>query len=414
MRCLLIKPVFLWYIKNMKVEVIKFDNSGRGIGYLNDKIIFIPKTVPGDIVDVEIVLEKKNYLEGRLVEVITPSKLRQKPICPYFNECGGCDLMHISLSESLEYKLNKVNDILKRNKIDYEVTKIIKSECPYNYRDKVTFKIVDGKIGFFQTDTHKLVEINYCYLCKDAINNVIKDIHTLNIKNGEVIIRCNYNDELLLALNTLDKIDNIETLINEHKIVGIVNNDKCIYGEDYFIDKINEYLFKVSYNSFFQVNPYICSELFKLIEKYTDKSNNVLDLYCGVGTLSIVASMNAKNVLGVEINSNAIIDANLNKTLNKRNNVDFICEDTKNILNKITSDFDTIILDPPRSGVVQKVLNKIMEVNPDKIIYVSCDPNTLARDLKLLEEKYIISNFKLLDMFPETEHNESIVVLEKK
>ena len=398
----------------MKVEVIKFDNSGRGIGYLNNKIIFIPKTVPGDIVDVEIVLEKKNYLEGRLVEVITPSKLRQKPICPYFNECGGCDLMHISLSESLEYKLNKVNDILKRNKIDYEVTKIIKSECPYNYRDKVTFKIVDGKIGFFQTDTHKLVEINYCYLCKDAINNVIKDIHTLNIKNGEVVIRCNYNDELLLALNTLDKIDNIETLINEHKIVGIVNNDKCIYGEDYFIDKINEYLFKVSYNSFFQVNPYICSELFKLIEKYTDKSNNVLDLYCGVGTLGIVASMNAKNVLGVEINSNAIIDANLNKTLNKRNNVDFICEDTKNILNKITSDFDTIILDPPRSGVVQKVLNKIMEVNPDKIIYVSCDPNTLARDLKLLEEKYIISNFKLLDMFPETEHNESIVVLEKK
>jgi len=398
----------------MKVEVIKFDNSGRGIGYLNDKIIFIPKTVPGDIVDVEIVLEKKNYLEGRLVEVITPSKLRQKSICPYFNECGGCDLMHISLSESLEYKLNKVNDILKRNKIDYEVTKIIKSECPYNYRDKVTFKIVDGKIGFFQTDTHKLVEINYCYLCKDAINNVIKDIHTLNIKNGEVIIRCNYNDELLLSLNTLDKIDNIETLINEHKIVGIVNNDKCIYGEDYFIDKINDYLFKVSYNSFFQVNPYICSELFKLIEKYTDKSNNVLDLYCGVGTLSIVASMNAKNVLGVEINSNAIIDANLNKTLNKRNNVDFICEDTKNILNKITSDFDTIILDPPRSGVVQKVLNKIMEVNPDKIIYVSCDPNTLARDLKLLEEKYIISNFKLLDMFPETEHNESIVVLEKK
>jgi len=398
----------------MKVEVIKFDNSGRGIGYLNDKIIFIPKTVPGDIVDVEIVLEKKNYLEGRLVEVITPSKLRQKSICPYFNECGGCDLMHISLSESLEYKLNKVNDILKRNKIDYEVTKIIKSECPYNYRDKVTFKIVDGKIGFFQTDTHKLVEINYCYLCKDAINNVIKDIHTLNIKNGEVIIRCNYNDELLLSLNTLDKIDNIETLINEHKIVGIVNNDKCIYGEDYFIDKINDYLFKVSYNSFFQVNPYICSELFKLIEKYTDKSNNVLDLYCGVGTLSIVASMNAKNVLGVEINSNAIIDANLNKTLNKRNNVDFICEDTKNILNKITSDFDTIILDPPRSGVVQKVLNKIMEVNPDKIIYVSCDPITLARDLKLLEEKYIISNFKLLDMFPETEHNESIVVLEKK
>lgn len=397
----------------MKVEVIKFDNSGRGIGYLNDKIIFIPKTVPGDIVNVEIVLEKKNYLEGKLIEVLVPSKLRQKPICPYFNECGGCDLMHISLSESLEYKLNKVNDILKRNKIDYEVTKIIKSKNPYNYRDKVALKIVDGKIGFFQNDTHKLIEINYCYLCKDAINDLIKDIHLLNINNGEVVIRCNYNDELLLAINTTDDINNIDKLIKEHKIVGVVNNDKCIYGENYFIDKINDYLFKVSYNSFFQVNPYICSELFNLIEKYTEKSNNVLDLYCGVGTLSIVSSINAKYVLGVEINSNAVIDANLNKVLNKRDNVDFICEDTKNILNKITNDFDTIVLDPPRSGVAKNVINKILEVKPNKIIYVSCDPNTLARDLKLLEENYVISKFKLLDMFPETEHNESIVVLTK-
>jgi len=346
-----------------------------------------------------------------LLEIITPSKLRQKPICPYFDVCGGCDLMDISVSESLEYKLHKVNDILKRNKIDFNVTEIIKSESPYNYRDKVTLKIVNSKIGFYQNDTHSLVEIDYCYLCKNAINELIKDLSKLNISNGEVVIRCNYSNDLLIAISTEDCLNGIESLVNEHKIVGIVKNDKTIFGENYFIDKINNYLFKVSYNSFFQVNPFICSKLFELIECYTKESIKVLDLYCGVGTLSIVASSNAEQVVGVEIVENAIVDANLNKNFNRKNNLEFICADTKDILNKITNDFDTIILDPPRSGVAKSVIDKIIEVKPKKIIYVSCDPNTLARDLKLLENKYKIEEFKLLDMFPETEHVESILEL---
>lgn len=395
----------------MKIEIVKFDNNGRGIGYLNDKIIFVPKTVPGDIVSIEVTLEKKNYSIGRLIEVLIPSKIRQKPICPYFDICGGCDLMHVSISEALDYKLSKVNDILKRNAIEYNVTKIVKSNTPYNYRDKVTLKVVDKKIGFYQSDTHRLVEIDYCYLCKDAINDLLKDLNLLGIINGEITIRCNYNNDLLLAVTASDKLDNIDKIVENHKIVGIVYNNECIYGEAYFIDKINDYLFKVSYNSFFQINPYICSHLFNLIEEYTCNSEKVLDLYSGVGTLSIVASRNASSVLGVEIVENAIIDANLNKNFNRRNNVEFICSDTKDILNKITKKFDTIIVDPPRSGVLKSVLDKILEVKPQRIIYVSCDPNTLARDLKTLESKYDIESIKLLDMFPETEHVESVCVL---
>lgn len=398
----------------MKIEIVKFDNQGRGIGYVRDKIIFIPKTVPGDIINGEVVQEKKNYLEGRLLEVIEPSKIRKKPICPYFEKCGGCDLMHISLSESLDYKINKVNDILKRNKIDYEVKEIIKSDNEYNYRDKITLKIVDGELGYYQNDTHSLVKIDYCYICKDSINKLLKDILKLMINNGEVVIRSNYNNDLLLSISTNDTVANILELVNNHRIVGIVINDKTVYGENYFIDKINEYLFKVSYNSFFQINPFICSKLFDLIEENTNKSSKVLDLYCGVGTLSIVASKNASNVMGVEIVQNAIIDANLNKCLNSKNNLEFICADTKDILNRITQEFDTIILDPPRSGVVKNVINKILDVKPKKIIYVSCDPNTLARDFKLLEDIYEIKTFKLLDMFPKTEHIESFVVLENK
>lgn len=398
----------------MKVEVVKLDNFGRGIGYINDKIIFIPKTIPGDIVNVEITLDKKSFYEGKLIEIITPSKLRKKPICPYFDICGGCDLMHISISEMLEYKLSKINELLEKNKINYKINEIIKSEEPYHYRNKVTLKVVDGKIGYFSSSSHELVEIDYCYLCKEEINKLLKDINLLNIKNGEMVIRSNYNDEILLSINSLDKVDNIDELINKYKIVGIVKNDECIYGQDYFIDKINNYIFKVSYNSFFQINPYICSELFNLIENYTKDSKKVLDLYCGVGTLSLVASTNSEYVLGIEINENAIKDANLNKNLNTRSNVNFICDDTKNILNKITKDYDTIILDPPRSGVIKKVIDKIIKEEIKKIIYVSCNPITLVRDLKLLSEYYNIEDFKLIDMFPNTEHVESIVVLKIK
>ena len=403
----------LCYSEYMNVEIVKFDNFGNGIGYLNDKIIFVPKTIPGDKVEVKILKEKKKFIEGELINIISPSKIRIKPICPYFDKCGGCDLMNISISETLDYKLNKVNDLLKKSKINYEVTEIVKSDNYYNYRNKVTLKIKDSKIGYYKNNTHDLVEINYCYLVNENINKIIKDIYLFNIQNGEIIIRSNYNEDILINIISEDKVENIDKIISKHKIVGIIQNDITIYGENYFIDKINEYMFKVSYNSFFQVNPSICSKLFKLIENHVIDSKKVLDLYCGVGTLSIVASKNSEYVLGVEIIENAIVDANLNKSLNNKNNLEFICNDTKKIIDKIDKSFDTIVLDPPRSGVSSKVLDKILLENINKIIYVSCNPQTLVRDLKILEEKYIINDFKLLDMFPNSEHVESFVVLEK-
>ncbi len=398
----------------MKIDIVKFDNLGRGIGYLNDKIIFVPKSVPGDIIEVKITLEKKNYYEGKILNIIKPSRMRKEVKCPYFDICGGCDLMNISVSENLDYKLEKVNEILHKNNIDYEVKEIIKSNSEFNYRNKVTLKIVNREIGYYENNSHNLVSIDYCYLCNDVINEIIKDLKLLEIVNGEIVIRCNYNEEILLNIKSSDEIKNINELINKYKIVGIVQNDKTIYGENYFIDKINNYIFKVSYNSFFQVNPYICGKLFELIEKYTENSHNIIDLYCGVGTLSIVASKNALKVIGIEIVENAIIDANLNKNLNNKKNIEFICNDTKKIIEKITNDFDTIIFDPPRNGVSSKVIEEVINENIEKIIYVSCDPITLARDLKLLENYYNIIDFKLLEMFPNSEHVESIVLLERK
>ncbi len=395
----------------MEVEIIKMDNLGRGIGYLNNKIIFVPKTFPGDIVEVEITLEKKNYLEGKIKKIITPSKKRIKPLCPYFFKCGGCDLMHISLSEALSYKLDKVNAILKKNKISYEVKKIIKSKEQYNYRNKLTLKIINNEVCFYEPETHLPLKIDYCYLANEKINNLLKDLNKLNIQNGNVTIRTNYKGEILLICESKQELANKEWLIHNYPIVGIVHNGKCLYGEDYLMDQINDYLFKISYDSFFQVNPYICSELFNLISSNTEDSLKVLDFYSGVGTLSIATNKNVQKTLGVEIVSNAVRDANLNKVINKRDSLEFIESDAKKVKDKITSYFDTIILDPPRSGVSKDVIQKIKEENIAKIIYISCNPQTLGRDLNLLLDKYAIKEFILLDMFPNTEHVESFCVL---
>ncbi len=396
----------------MEIEVVKFDNLGRGIGYNDKKIVFIPKTAPGDIVEIEIIKSKKTYQEGRLKKIIRPSKLRKEVLCPYFLMCGGCDLMHISLSETLDYKLLKVNEIFKNNNINFEIKDIIKSNPNLNYRNKVTLKIKNREVGFYQSETHDLVKIDYCYLCNKVINEIIKDIDVLNICDGEIKIRVNYKDEVLIIINSKDELGSINSLLNKYKIVGIIYNDKCIYGDDFFIDKIGNYLFKVSYNAFFQVNPYICLELFKEINKYSKDNKNVLDLYCGVGTLAIVA--NKEKALGVEVISNAIKDAFVNKCLNNQNNIDFICSDTLDILDKITDEYDLIILDPPRSGVKDEVLEKIMLVKPKKIIYVSCNPLTLARDLKKILPLYDIKTCKLLDMFSWSEHVESVILLQRK
>lgn len=395
----------------MKIEIVKFDNLGRGIGYINDKIVFVPKTVPGDIVNINIIKDKKTYCEGRLVEIITPSKMRISAPCPYFDKCGGCDLQNISTSDNLDYKLNKVNDMLKKEGINFEVKEIVKCSGTFNYRNKVTLKVLCGIIGFYESSTHKIVEINNCMLCGNAINEVIKDLHLLEIINGDVTIRENYHGEIMIVINSDDDVKNIDKIINRHNVVGIIKNDKVIYGENYYFDKVNEYLFKVSYNSFFQVNKSICEKLFEFIEEETKRSKNTIDLYCGVGTLSIVASKNSEKVLGVEINENAIIDANFNKIMNHVENVKFICSDTRDILDKITSNYDTIIFDPPRSGVLESILNKVSEEKINKIIYVSCNPITLIRDIKLLKD-YKIVDFKLLEMFPNSEHVESFCVLE--
>ena len=369
------------------------------------------KALPGDIVEIDIIKEKKDYIEGKIKKLITSSKIRKEPICPYFFQCGGCTFLNTSLSESLDYKIRNINELLQKEGINYEVSQIIKSKKPLNYRNKITLKIVNKKIGYFASDSHDLVEIDYCYLCHETINDIIKDIPFLGIKNGLITIRVNYKDEILLHIESKDKLNNIDKLNELYKIAGIIYNDEVIFGSPFLIDKIGDYLFKISYDAFFQVNPFICEEIGNYIKEYTKNSHKIMDLYAGVGMLGIMASNNLKEVVGIEIVENAVKDALINKNFNHVENAKFFVADTKNILDKITNNYDTIILDPPRSGVNKAVIDKIKKEKIKNIIYISCHPQTLVRDLKLLYEQYEINNMLLFDMFAQTSHVESFCVL---
>ena len=395
----------------MQVLVDKFDDFGQGITFVDDVITFVPNTIPGDIVDIKIVKKKKKYNVGKVINYIKLSKDRIDYKCPYFNKCGGCVLQSISYDATINFKLNKVINLFNKYNLDIK-PEIVKNPSDYNYRNKIKLMVIDGKIGYFETNSHTLVEINECVIASKAINKVIPLLKTFNIINGNIVIRCNLNDEILIIIESNDKLNiDIDVLKEKIKLVGIVVNNKTIYGDNFLIECINDIYYKISYDSFFQINPYVASKLFNIVKENIDKTDIVLDLYCGVGTLSLNAALNANEVIGVEIVPNAVLNAIYNAKINKINNTKFILNDAQDAVGKINKKFDKIIIDPPRSGLTKKTIDTILTIMPKKIIYVSCDPNTLIRDILLLKDKYSIEKSYILDMFSYSYHVECICIL---
>lgn len=395
----------------MQVLVDKFDDFGQGITFVDDVITFVPNTIPGDIVDIKIVKKKKKYNVGKVINYIKLSKDRIDYKCPYFNKCGGCVLQSISYDATINFKLNKVINLFNKYNLDIK-PEIVKNPSDYNYRNKIKLMVIDGKIGYFETNSHTLVEINECVIASKAINKVIPLLKNFNIINGNIVIRCNLNDEILIIIESNDKLNiDIDVLKEKIKLVGIVVNNKTIYGDNFLIECINDIYYKISYDSFFQINPYVASKLFNIVKENIDKTDIVLDLYCGVGTLSLNATLNANEVIGVEIVPNAVLNAIYNAKINKINNTKFILNDAQDAVGKINKKFDKIIIDPPRSGLTKKTIDTILTIMPKKIIYVSCDPNTLIRDISLLKDKYSIEKSYILDMFSYSYHVECICIL---
>lgn len=392
----------------VKVKIDRLNDQLEGVGNVNGKIIFIPKAKVGEEVEVNITLENSKYLRGEVISNISSD-------CPYFKKCGGCFLRNYSYEDSLKIKEENIKSLFNKNKLDVPGFNVIKNPNPYNYRNKISLKVVNKKIGFYQDKSNDLVEISNCLIAKDAINKLLPELNKIGINNGFITIRCNYNDELLIIIDTIDKIDFDFTKVKDnHRIAGVIINKKCVLNNDYFFDKINNHLFKVSYNSFFQVNNLVAGEIFNIIENNVDENDEVLDLYSGVGTLSITAANKAKHVIGIEMVPNAVKNALINKEVNKINNVDFMLGDVPKVISNIKNDIDTIIFDPPRKGLDTFTVNYALDKLPSRIIYVSCNPITLVRDLKLLTDKYKIKEVSILDMFSYSYHVETVMVLEKK
>ena len=395
----------------MEVKIEKLDDFGRGICYIDNKVTFVPNTIPNDLVEIEITKESKNYNEGKLINILIPSKKRIEPKCPYFSKCGGCVLQNMNYKDTLEYKKEKVINIFKKNKLEINPI-VIENANYYNYRNKISLKVIDKKIGYYEPKSHSIVEIDSCLVASNSINKTIQSIKKMNIINGLVTIRCNKNDEILIIIKSKDKLNiDVDSIKENIKLVGIVINNKLFYGEDFLYENINGIFYKISYDSFFQVNPYIASKIFDIIKENINSNETVLDIYSGVGTLSLTASTVAKKVIGIEIVKNAVLNAIHNAKINKINNVDFLLNDATKAITKLNLSFDKVIVDPPRAGLSKIVIDTIKNIKPKEIIYVSCDPQTLVRDIKLLSDLYKINKFYIADMFSFSYHVESVCIL---
>ena len=391
------------------IKICKISYDGKGIGYIDGKVAFVSNALPNEIVNAKIIKENKNYYECESLEIIEKSEKRVKPACPYFSECGGCSYMHVTHEDEVEYKVNALKEILKRNAvIDANVSTII-SNNELGYRNKLSLKVENYKFGFYKEERHEFIKIDECLLASLAIRNIFKLKEYLKFKEGNILIRSNFNDEIIIKINSESSVDlNIEKLKEHIKLVGIIINDKIIYGEDFFIEQVHNYFYKVNINSFFQINLNILDKVINLLRE--KEYNTVADLYCGVGTLGI--PLKKQKLYGIEIVKEAVIDAIYNAKINKQDNKYLL--GSAEAINKINDKIDTIIIDPPRAGLNKKTLDFLINYQSDNLIYMSCNPMTLAKNLKSLSTVYNIEEVFYLDMFPRTKHIECVSVLSRK
>ncbi len=387
------------------VKCEKLDHFGRGLGHVFGKIIFVPNLLPNEEALVKIVLDKKKYLVGEVIKLVKISCDRIVSKCGYEN-CG-CAIKNLNYPKTLEFKKYKVTEILKRYCGTFDVVKeIIPSDSIYGYRNKITLKVKDGKIGYFKNGTNDLIEIDGCMLAGKHINEIIGILKKCDLSKVREVIIKDFGEVMIIIDGDMD----IDLL--KKKATSIYMNEKLIYGSENIIANLGNFKFYVSKDAFFQVNSEVALKLYNKVLEYLSFKGSVLDLYCGTGTISLFLSKYFDKVIGIEINEEAIKCANLNKKLNDIDNVSFICGDVSKKIHDLKA--DSIVVDPPRSGLTKEGIRDILKIGPERFVYVSCDPMTLARDLKIFKEKYEVKEVTLFDMFPWTYHVESVVLCVKR
>ena len=440
------------------VNIEKMSNLGTGITHIDGFVVFVEDACTEDKLEIQITKVSKSFALAKIINIIEPSKYRTSPFCPMQKVCGACQLQYIDYDYQLEIKRQIVEDALHSiGGIDIDVPLTIHSPNNKEYRHKIQYPIAQTKVskrilaGYYKPKSHDIVNIKYCPIQPKICDEIIEFIrektpelnvtgyneknHTGDLKHTVLRVSAN-NGEILvtLVINNKQKTSAIEKLAqqiydNFKKVVGVCvnfnpkqtnvilsDNTICVAGQDFVEEKILDKIFKIGADTFFQVNPKSAENIFSYVKKEIKKSSKpaVLDAYAGIATFGILVSDIAKEVTSVEANKNSIEKAKEVLALNNISNVELFAEDTTKYLKKIKSKFDITILDPPRKGCSKESLDETLAHTTDKIIYVSCNPATLARDLKyLLEKGCKIISVQPFDMFCHTYHVETVVVLKR-
>lgn len=442
------------------VEIIDNGFQGEGIAKIEGFTIFIPNTIKGEKVKIIIVKVLSSYAFGKIIEILKKSNYRIESDCNTYKRCGGCNLRHIDYQQTLKMKQNAVQSLVNKtlkNKIKVQTT--LGMDKPYHYRNKAQYPLGKNKngepvMGTFANRTHEIIPIEKCIIQNEQTEKLAKIVFDfivrnqisiydektgrglvrhivtkIGIKTNEIMLILvingeNFLQEKELVEYILKEFPNVKSIIkninmkNTNVILG--NQNINLYGDGYINDILGEYTFKISPLSFYQVNPVQAEKLYELGVEGADikKSDIVFDLYCGIGTISLFMCKYAKKVYGIEIVEEAVETAKENAKINNVKNTEFISGDVEEILTDLIENRkiipNVVMVDPPRKGLDDISVNNILKISPKKVVYISCNPATLMRDLAKLEDKYVIDSIKPVDMFPFTSHVECVAVIGRK
>lgn len=441
------------------VEIKDMEFGGFGIGYFEGKKVKIKGALLGQIIKAKVKKVKKDMVEGEIVEVMENSPLEKQSFCPHFGDCGGCIYQNVDYSDQLKIKEDIVKKLLEKEGIrDYEFLRIVKSPKEHGYRNKMEYTfgkdkegnevlglhrkgrfyevVMTDKCNIVDDDFLKALNLTFDYAIKKGLPFYDKKTHKGFLRHL-VVRKASKAGEILLNIVTTTQLEHdfkelIEIYKNvdfESRLVGVLHtqNDSwsdavvceklnVLYGKDYLIEELLGLKFKISAFSFFQTNSYGAEKLYETVREFAgDVSDKIVfDLYSGTGTIGIIMAPMAKKVIGIELVEEAVMSARENAELNGLKNCTFIAGDVSKKLKEIKEMPDVVIVDPPRSGINPKALEDIIKFNPQKVVYVSCNPESLARDLKIFSEGgYKVDKVKCVDMFPHTYHVECVTLMSK-
>ena len=431
-----------------EIEITGTTDEGDGVGRVEGMAVFVPYALVGETVRVIIIKVLKNYAVGKLMEVIKPRADRIKSECPYFYKCGGCRFWNVEYETELEFKRQKVEDCLKRiGGLDITVPPTLGAESIRGYRNKGQFPVSDSGIGIYAQHSHRVIDIDGCIIQDSSNPDVIKcvrdwmaeyDIEPYNEETGKGCVRHIYtrtgeSGKMVCIVTNTEKLPFADELVAalREKVKGLSGvlqnfNDKrtnvvlgkryrTLWGSDYIIDSLGDCKFRISPQSFYQVNKKQTEVLYGKAREFAQLTGGevVWDLYCGIGTIGQFMAKNAKKIVGIEVVPQAIENAKENARLNGIENAEYYCGTAEDLAPKLKGERpDVIILDPPRKGCEESLLKTVAKAKPKRIVYVSCKPSTLARDLKILEGLgYKTEKVSAVDLFPRTHHVESVAKL---